>query len=586
MFLRCKTRHKDGKSHRYWSVVENRRVGGGRIVQRHVLYLGEINDGQEAAWRRSIEVFADGEAEPRQMALFPEGRALPVADSEVVQIRLGDLALRRPRQWGGCWLAGGLWDQLRLDGFWSARLAPSRKGTRWVNVLKTLVFYRLLDPGSEWRLHRQWFEASAMADVLGEDVGLVQIDKLYRCLDKLLSHKQDFFSFLKGRWQSLFGVGFDVLLYDLTSTYFEIDPPAEGKRRFGYSRDKRPDCVQVVIALIVTPEGLPLAYEVMPGNTADNTTLGAFLARIEAQYGKANRTWVMDRGIPTEDVLAEMRRADPPVHYLVGTPKGRLSRLEKALLDKPWHEARPGVRVKLLAQDGELYIFAASRDRVAKERAMRRRRLKKLWRRLDAVRQQRLSRDQLLLKLGAAKKEAGHVYALVDIRLPGNGQPVSPATFTYTLHKDKLRATRRREGRYLLRTNLSDADPARLWRTYIQLTEIEQAFKELKSDLAIRPLYHQLDHRIEAHIFVAFVAYCLFVTLKQRLRALAPGLTPRAVLDKLCAMQMVDVDLPTTDGRHLILPRYTQPDRDQLLLLQRLKLTLPPQPPPRITTAF
>ena len=479
-----------------------------------------------------------------------------------------------------------MWDQLQLDGFWSPRLEPSRKGTRWLNVLKTLVFYRLLDPGSEWRLHRHWFEASAMADQLGEDVGLVQIDKLYRCLDKLLAHKQDFFSFLKGRWQSLFGIGFDVLLYDLTSTYFEIDPPAEGNRRFGYSRDKRPDCVQVVIALIVTPEGLPLAYEVMPGNTADNTTLADFLARIEAQYGKANRTWVMDRGIPTEAVLAEMRQADPPVHYLVGTPKGRLNRLEKALLDKPWHDARPGVQVKLLAQDGELYIFAASRDRVAKERAMRRRRLKKLWRRLGQLRQQRLSRDQLLLKLGAAKKEAGHVYAVVDIRLPGNDQPVSPATFSYSLHKDKLRATRRREGRYLLRTNLSDADPARLWRYYIQLTEIEQAFKELKGDLAIRPIYHQLDHRIEAHIFVAFVAYCLLVTLKQRLRPLAPGLTPRAVLEKFCAMQMIDVHLPTTDGRHLILPRHTQPDRDQLLLLQRLKLTLPPQPPPRITAAF
>lgn len=584
MFLRCKTRHKDGKSHRYWSVVESRRVRGGRIIQRHVLYLGEINDGQEAAWRRSIAVFADGAAEPRQMALFPEGRALPMADSEVVQIRLDALSLRRPRQWGGCWLAGALWDQLQLDGFWSARLKPSRKGTRWLNVLKTLVFYRLLDPGSEWRLHRQWFEASAMADVLGEDVGLVQIDKLYRCLDKLLVHKEAFFSFLKGRWQSLFGIGFDVLLYDLTSTYFEIDPPAEGKRRFGYSRDKRPDCVQVVIALIVTPEGLPLAYEVMPGNTADNTTLADFLAKIEVQYGKANRTWVMDRGIPTEDVLAEMRQSNPPVHYLVGTPKGRLSRLETALLDKPWHGARPGVQVKLLAQDGEIYIFAESRNRVAKERAMRRRRLKKLWRRLGALRQQKLSRDQLLLKRGAAKKEAGHVYALVDIRLPGNDAPLSPVTFGYTLHKDRLRATRRREGRYLLRSNLSDADPAQLWRYYIQLTEIEQAFKELKSDLAIRPIYHQLDHRIEAHIFVAFVAYCLFVTLKQRLRPLAPGLTPRAVLEKLRAMQMVDVNLPTTDGRHLILPRYTQPDRDQLLLLQRLKLTLPPQLPPRITT--
>ncbi|MCP4303471.1 MAG: IS1634 family transposase [bacterium] len=583
MFLRPKTRRKDGKIHRYWSIVENRRAAGGRVVQRQVLYLGEINDGQAAAWRRSIEVFADGEAGPRQMALFPEGRALPVADSEVVQLRLSALEVRRPRQWGGCWLANVLWEQLRLDDFWADRLAPSRQGTRWLNVLKTLVSYRLLDPGSEWRLHRQWFETSAMADLLGEDVGLVQIDKLYRCLDKLLAHKEDFFSALKGRWQSLFGTAFDVLLYDLTSTYFEVDPPGRGKRQFGYSRDKRSDCVQVVIALIVTPEGFPLAYEVMPGNTADNTTLADFLAKIEAQYGKANRTWVMDRGIPTEAVLAEMRRAEGPVHYLVGTPKGRLSRLEEAFLTRPWEQVRESVRVKLLEHDGELYILAKSGGRTNKERAMRRRRLKKLWRRLGELRRQRLTRDQLLIKLGAAKKKAGQAYGLVDIRLPGKNQPVSPETFSYSLRKERLRTVRRREGRYLLRTNLCGEDPGQLWRLYIQLTEIEQAFKELKSDLAIRPIYHQLDHRIEAHIFVSFVAYCLLVTLKQSLRALAPGLTPRAVLEKLGAMQMVDVHLPTTDGRHIVLPRYTQPDRDQQLLLHRLKLTLPPQPPPRIT---
>src|SRR5512134_2423778 len=415
MFLRCKTRHKDGKSHRYWSVVESRRVRGGRIIQRHVLYLGEINDGQESTWRRSIAVFADGAAEPRQMALFPEGRALPVADSEVVQIRLDALLLRRPRQWGGCWLAAALWDQLQLDGFWLPRLMPSRKGTRWLNVLKTLVFYRLLDPGSEWRLHRQWFEASAMADVLGEDVGLVQIDKLYRCLDKLLVHKEDFFSFLRARWQSLFGIGFDVLLYDLTSTYFEIDPPAEGKRRFGYSRDKRPDCVQVVIALIVTPEGFPLAYDVMAGNTADKTTLADFLKKIEDPYGKADRTWVMDRGIPTEETLERMRLAGSPIHYLVGTPKGRLGHLEKSFLSRPWEQVRDQVDVKLLECEGEVYILARSADRVTKERAMRRRRLKKLWKRLGELQRQDLSRDQLLLKIGAAKKEAGRVYGLVAV---------------------------------------------------------------------------------------------------------------------------------------------------------------------------
>jgi hypothetical protein len=588
MFLRSKTRRKDGKTHRYWSLVENRRVRGNRIVQRQVLYLGEINDSQRAAWSRSIEVFAEGQARPRQMALFPAEGEVPAgscsaADGEIVQVRLADLQLRRPRQWGGCWLAAQLWEQLRLDVFWSAALPPSRKGTRWLNVFKTLVFYRLLDPGSEWRLHRQWFDGSAVGDLLGEDFGLVQIDKLYRCLDRLLVHKEGFFSALKARWQSLFDVSFDVLLYDLTSTYFESDPPADGKRRFGYSRDKRSDCVQVVIALIVTPEGLPLAYEVMPGNTADNTTLAGFLEKIEAQYGKANRTWVMDRGIPTEEVLARMRHATAPIHYLVGTPKGRLNRLETAFLDQPWEQVRESVQVKLLAHDDELYILARSAGRINKERAMRRRRLKKLWRRLGELRQQNLSRDQLLLKLGAAKKEAGHVYALLDIRLPKEDQAVTPETFSYRLRKDRLGTTRRREGRYLLRTNLSDADPVQLWRHYMQLVEIEQAFKELKGDLAIRPIYHQLDHRIEAHIFVAFVAYCLQVTLKQRLRALASGLTPRAVLEKLSAIQMVDIHLPTTDGRHIVLPRYTQPDNDQQILLQRLKLTLPPQPPPRIT---
>jgi hypothetical protein len=583
MFLRSKVRRKDGKSHRYWSVVENRRVGVGRTVQRQVLYLGEINDRQEAAWRRSIEVFADGQAEPRQMTLFAEGPLAPPPDDEVVQIRLSELSLRRPRQWGGCWLAWELWNQLELDAFWSERLPPSRKGTRWLDVFKACVFYRLLDPGSEWRLHRHWFEHSAVGDLLGADLGLVQINKLYRCLDKLLVHKQAFFSALNERWRSLFKISFDVLLYDLTSTYFEAEPPGEGKRQFGYSRDKRSDCVQVVIALIVTPEGFPLAYEVMAGNTADNTTLAGFLDKIEAQYGKAQRTWVMDRGIPTEATLEQMRQRQVPVSYLVGTPKGRLNRLERAFLDLPWEQVKSSIQVKLLERDDEIYILAKSAGRVNKERAMRRRRLKKLWRRLGELRHQKLSRDQLLLKLGAAKKEAGRVYGLVEIQLPGPDQVVSPETFRYGLRKDKLQTVRRREGRYLLRTNIRGKDPAELWRYYIQLTEIEQAFKELKGDLAIRPIYHQLDHRIEAHIFVAFVAYCLQVTLKQRLRALAPGLTPRAALEKLSAMQMVDVHLPTTDGREIVLSRYTQPDQDQQLLLQQLKLTLPPQPPPRIS---
>ena len=584
MFLRHKRRRKDGKEHRYWSIVENRRVTGGRTVQRHVLYLGEINDSQRAAWCQTIEAFDESGQQARQIALFPEDRTAPALACDIVHVRLSGLRLRRPRQWGACWLACHLWDQLRLDEFWSPLLPASRQGTRWLNVLKTLVVYRLVDPGSEWRLHRQWFEQSAIGDLLGEEFDLVAKDTLYRCLDKLLSHKTDLFSFLQQRWKTLFQAEFEVLLYDLTSTYFECDPPDSGKRRFGYSRDKRSDCVQVVIALIVTPDGFPLAYEVMPGNTSDKTTLRDFIKRIEAQYGKVGRTWVMDRGIPTEEVLAEMRASETPIRYLVGTPRGRLTQLQQAFLTKPWEQVRDAVHVKLVEQDGELYVLARSDARRGKEQAMRRRRLKKLIKRLHELRQQTLSRDQLLIKLGSARKEAGPAaWRIVTIQLPDKEQAVTPETFGFRLNWQKLREARRREGSYLLRSNVTGSDPAQLWGFYLQLTEVEQAFKELKGDLALRPIYHQSDARIEAHIFVAFMAYCLQVTLKQRLRSLAPGLTPRTVLDKMAAIQMVDVHLPTTDGRAVMLSRYTEPEADQAILLQQLKIRLPAQPPPRIT---
>jgi transposase len=421
-----------------------------------------------------------------------------------------------------------------------------------------------------------------MADLLGQMGDAIELQSLYRCLDKLLKHKSALFSFLTERWRDLFHTRYEVLLYDLTSTYFECDPPGHGKRRFGYSRDKRPDCVQVVIALVITLDGFPLAYEVMPGNTSDKTTLKAFLKKIEDQYGKANRIWVMDRGIPTEEVLREMREGSNPVSYLVGTPRGRLTKLEKDFLKLPWVKVKDLLEVKLLPQKGEVYVLTRSVGRRQKERGMRRRRLKRLWARLHELQRQKLTRDELLLKLGAAKADAGIVYRLVDVHVPKTTETVSTGTFTFSLHKKKLRAAIRNEGHYLLRSNLSDEDPVILWQRYIQLTEIEAVFRNLKSDLAIRPIYHQKDWRIEAHIFVSFLAYCLYVTLQQRLRVLAPGLTSRAVIEKMSAIQMVDVCLPTTDGRLLILPRYTQPEKDHQLLLQQLHLVLPPQPPPRI----
>jgi transposase len=585
MFLKCNRRFKNGKEHRYWSIVESRRGAGGQVAQRPVLYLGEINDSQRESWCRTIETFDPLRERTLPLAIFPADRPLPEhAASFGVQVHLERMELHRPRQWGACWLATQLYEQLGLNGFWAQRLPDSREGTCWRDILQTLVCYRLIDPGSEWRLHRLWFEQSAMGDLLGRDFALVEKNALYRTLDKLLAHKPALFSHLQLRWRDLFGAKFDVLLYDLTSTYFESAPPENEKdqRRFGYSRDQRPDCVQVIIALIVTPEGFPIAYEVMPGNTADKTTLKTFLERIEKQYGQAERIWVMDRGIPTEAVLEEMRQSDPPIYYLVGTPKGRLSQLEAQLLPLDWQAVRPGVDVKLLPQEKELYVLARSHDRMHKERAMRQRSLRALCQRLAKLRRMTLTARHLLLKLGEARGRYRAAWRLLDVQLPAAGAS-EPADFFFRLNRAKLRAVRRREGRYLLRTNLCGRDPAQLWQFYIQLTEIEAAFKNLKDDLALRPIYHQLEERIEAHIFVAFIAYCLHVTLRARLRPLAGGLTPRAVLDKFAVMQMLDVHFPTTDGRVLILSRYTQPEMDQKILLERLGMSWPAQPPPRIT---
>lgn len=569
MFLKCSTRKKDGKEHRSWSIVESRRISRG-VVQRHVLYLGEINDSQRAAWQKSIEVFDEQQGQARQCALFPEDRLPAAADASAVQVRLNQLQLSRPRTWGACWLGDELWRELQLDTFFAPRLGVSREGTDWEKVLRVLTLYRLLSPGSEWRLHRHWFGTTALSDLLGVDARHAQDDTLYRGLDGLLAHKDALFAHLRGRWSDLFGAKFDVLLYDLTSTYFECDVPEDetDPRRFGYSRDKRSDCVQVIVALVVTPEGLPLAYEMFPGNTADKTTLRDMLALIQKRYGQAERIWVMDRGLPTEAVLEELRQSDSKVSYLVGTPKGRLTKLEKQLSEKPWQEVRPQLRVKLLPQDGEVYVLAASGARTAKERAMRRRKLQTLWSRLHELQQQDLTRDR------AGRAVAGLVKTAVD----------AAGKLTFSLDRNKLRAVRNREGRYLLRTNLSADNPELLWRCYMQLVFVEEAFRTLKGDLGLRPIYHHKAERIEAHLFVAFLAYCLNITLRQRLKALAGGLMPRVVFEKLATLQLLDVRVPTTDGRELLLVRRTEPDRDVALLLARLNLTLPPQPPPRIST--
>jgi transposase len=583
MFLRCHKRLKDGKEHRYYSVEESRRLQSGRVVQRRVLYLGEINDSQQAAWRRTLEVFDEGQRQHTTLSLFPEDRPVPSDALDSVQVRLNQMQLRRARPYGNCWLGCELWRQLELDRFWEQKLPRGREKVSWAQVLQLLVVNRLIEPGSEFHLHREWFEHSAMDVLLGADFDVAEKDRLYRCLDRVLGHREELFAHLQQRWKSLFDVSFDVLLYDLTSTYVEGEAELNPKAKRGYSRDGRPDCKQVVVALVITPEGFPLAYETMDGNTSDKTTLRGFLEKIEGLYGKARRVWLMDRGIPTEAILQEMRDPAREMFYLVGTPKARVTKYEKQWLDLPWQKVRESVDVKLFSRDGELYVLAKSEGRQAKEIAIRRKKLARLLRKLRTMRRSCPKRDQLLMRVGAAKTEAGRAFGFVKINLPPAGHEVTRQSFTFALDKARLKEAERRDGHYLLRTNLVAEAPAVLWDRYMQLTQIEAAFKCLKSDLGIRPIYHQLEHRVDAHILVAFLAYCLTVTLKHRLTAYAPGLTPRAVLEKLGSIQMLDVILPTTDGRCLIMPRHTEPEPDLAVLLQHLKLALPPQPPPRIS---
>jgi transposase len=567
------------------TVVESRRLQSGKVAQRQVLYLGEINDSQQTAWRKTLEVFDEAEQRLTPLSLFPEDRPVPADAIDSVQVKLSEMKLERARPYGNCWLGCELWRQLQLDRFWSEKLPQGREGVAWPQVLELLVVNRLIEPGSEFRVHRHWFDHSAMDVLLGQDFAVAEKDRLYRCLDRVLEHKQELFVHLQQRWKDLFDAEFDLLLYDLTSTYVEGEAEQNPKARYGYSRDKRPDCKQVVIALIVTPSGLPLAYEVMAGNTSEKTTLRGFLDSIESLYGKARRVWLMDRGIPTEALLQEMRTSRQETFYLVGTSRAKVKQYEKRWLELPWHQVRESVEVKLFTQGGELYVLAKSEGRQAKEIAMRRKKLARLLRKLRAMRRSCPKRDQLLMRVGAAKTDAGRAFGFVKINLPQAGQEVTRESFTFQLNKTKLKEAELPDGHYLLRTNLVAEDPAVLWDRYVQLTQIEAAFKCLKSDLGIRPIHHQLEHRVDAHILVAFLAYCLTVTLRHRLRLHAPGLTPRALLEKMAGIQMLDVSFPTTDGRRLIMPRYTEPDPEQALLLHHLSLALPQQPPPRITTS-
>ncbi len=626
MFLRATKRFKDGKAHCYWSLVESVRVGR-RVFQRQVLYLGELNDSQRAEWQRTVEAF-DENGKPQQMKLFPENRAPGTDDDSVVRIRTDRLVVKNLRNWGEVWLGTVLWDKLGLDDFWKARLSSSRKGTDWLSIMKAIVLYRFTDPGSELRMHSNWMANTAIEELIGSGA-LTGRSTLYSCLDRVIwpsdewrkpraerrnSFKDELFHYLRDRWAGLFGSTCDVVLFDLTSTYFEVDgtKALESElQRYGYSRDKRGDCLQVVVALVLTPDGFPLAYEVMPGNTNAREAQMPCIKRLEAKYGRIGSLWLMDRGVPTEKTLKAMREGG--YKYLVGAPRGHLKVLGDRLAKAEWQNVQDGISVKVARLDseagtsasgtvgessGDTFVLTRSTARSLKETSMRVKKLRGAmktlfavdgrigrvrWRKAGPVKRE-LSRDELLKRLAVAEAKAGRAWKMISITLPKEGQKVTPETFHWHLDWDRIDEARANdEGTYLLRTNLPECDPKTLWKRYMIQGEIEYAFRELKNDLGLRPVYHQLDDRIEAHVFTAFMALCLFQTLRAIARERAPGLTPRQIVEKFRTVKMVDVVMPTTDHRIVTLPRYIEPKKDVAILLDRLGLTLPEQPPPKVS---
>jgi transposase len=578
MFLKAHERCKDGKRHVYYSLTESLRVSRKRVVQRTVLHLGELNTTQVERWQRTIEaIHEDGQR--RQLRLFTDREGqVPVAADDVAEVILSSLVVRRPRRFGDCWIGCKLWEDLGLRAFWQDALGEQRGEVPWAKVVELLVVNRLCDPRSELFIHEKWFPQTAMDLLLDSTAAVAEKDRLYRALDRMVAHKDALERHLADKWRDLFGARFDVLLYDLTSTYFEGEAEGVEKAARGYSRDHRPDCAQLVIAIVVTPEGFPLSYEVFDGNRADVTTLEAMLDQVEAKHGRARRIWVFDRGIVSEANLQRLRERGG--QYVVGTPRHRLGDYEKELLEGSWQQINESVQVQLIAQDQETYVLARSVERAKKEEAMRWRQIRGLMR--DLVRLRRSIRkgtladsDKVLMRLGRLSE-----------RWPRAWHDVSTdwkeGKLSWHWDRQALRLAQHRDGAYLLRTNLSDHRPEALWRMYVQLTEVEAVFRALKSELAIRPIWHWVGPRVEAHVLVAFLGYCLWVCLKQKLKASAPGLSPWQLLDQFQRIVQVEVWFKLKAGGAICLPRITQPEPAQAMIMHQLNWSLPEQPPPRI----
>lgn len=603
MFLRPHTRDKDGKQHRYWSLVETVRTPDGPR-QRRLCYLGELNDSAQARWLKTVEIFnAQGEAE--QLKLFPSDVEPPPDDPQVARVLLNKVRLERTRQFGACWLGLELWKRLALDRFFEQRVDAEPADVAWSRVAAVLAISRLCAPGSELAIERRWYPATALDDLLGIEEGKLNDTRLYRCLDRILPHKTQLERHLKERYDALFGAEFDVLLYDLTSTYVEGAAENNPMMRRGYSRDHRPDCEQMVIALIVNSEGFPFSYETFDGNRADVTTMETILRMVERKYGKARRIWVFDRGIVSEENLEAIRRRGG--QYLVGTPRSQMKQFEVELLKDDWTEVRPDeVEVKQIAIPGgkETYILCRTKGRAEKEKAIRRRFSTRMEQALQGLAQSiekgrlkdRNKMERRLGRIQAAHPQVGDLYDVAVV------ETAEGLRLRWSVREDRQAWRSLREGAYMLRTNLEAGSAAELWAKYIQLTEAEASFRALKSELSIRPLFHQKEPRVKAHVMVAFLGYALWVTLKHLLKRRAPimpqpsegevlnaqPLTPMKALALLSTLQSADIVLPTTDGREIRLRRITEPSPDQRELLRQLGLSLPErfEPNPKCSADF
>jgi transposase len=585
MFLRSHQRSKDGKGHTYWSLVETVRTADGPR-QRRLCYLGELNSSAQARWLKTVEVFNE-QGESTQLKLFPSEVEPPANDPQVARVLLNRVRLERSRQFGASFLGLELWKRLELDRFFEQAVDDKTADVPWSRVAAVLAINRLCAPGSELAIEERWYPSTALDDLLGIEEGKINDTRLYRCLDRILPHKTKLEQHLKQRYGELFGAEFDVLLYDLTSTYVEGAAENNPMMRRGYSRDHRPDCEQMVIALIVNNEGFPFSYETFDGNRADVSTMETILRMVERKYGKARRIWVMDRGIVSEANLEAIRKRGG--QYLVGTPRSQMKQFEAELLKDDWKQVRPEVEVKQakLPRGEETYILCRTTGRKEKEKAIRQRfsnRMEDALSRLSkAITTGRLKdRNKMERRLGRIQANHPSVNDLYEVALRSTPEGVR---LFWEMKKDGQTWRELREGAYILRTNLQAETAEELWSKYMQLTEAEASFRALKSELSIRPLFHQLESRVKAHVMVAFLGYALWVTLKHLLQEkrmaisaeehTQPALSPARALALLSTLHSADIVLPTTDGRELRLRRVTEPDTEQKKLLDLLRLTLP-----------